>query len=86
MFTWPKLISDETNYFRGRLSQMSYKHLKPEDRIVIDTLLLESRDYSYIAERLGVNKSTISREIKRNGVKRKFKRRQGWRHGANWNG
>jgi len=50
-----------------------YKHLKSEDRIVIDTLLGEYRDYSYIAKRLGVNKSTIGREISRNTTKRKLK-------------
>lgn len=52
---------------------MSYKHLKSEDRIVIDTLLGESRDYAYIARRLGVNKSTIGREISRNTAQRKLK-------------
>lgn len=45
---------------------MSYKHLKTEDRIVIATLLDESRNYNYIARRIGVDKSTICREIKRN--------------------
>ena len=52
---------------------MSYKHLKSEDRIVIATLLDESRDYSYIARRIGVDKSTIGREIKRNSSRRKLK-------------
>ena len=73
MFTWPKLISDETNYFTERLAQMSYKHLKSEDRIVIATLLDESRDYSYIARRIGVDKSSVGREIKRNSGRRKLK-------------
>lgn len=52
---------------------MSYKHLNSDDRIVIDTLLVESRSNTYIADRIGVNKSTISREIKRNSIKRKLK-------------
>jgi IS30 family transposase len=52
---------------------VSYKHLKSADRIVIDTLLGESRDYAYIARRLGVNKSTIGREISRNAGKRRLK-------------
>ena len=52
---------------------MSYKHLNSEDRIVIDTLLSESRDNVYIASRLGVDKSTIGREIKRNASKKKLK-------------
>lgn len=52
---------------------MSYRHINSEDRIVIATLLDESRDYSYIAKRLGVNKSTIGREVSRNAAKRKLK-------------
>lgn len=52
---------------------MSYKHIKSDDRIVIDTLLLESRTNTYIAERIGVDKSTIGREIKRNASKKKLK-------------
>lgn len=53
--------------------QVSYKHLKSDDRIVIDTLLLESRTNTYIADRIGVDKSTIGREIKRNTCKKKLK-------------
>lgn len=52
---------------------MSYKHLKTEDRIVIATLLDESRNYNYIARRIGVDKSTICREIKRNSNRHRFK-------------
>ena len=52
---------------------MSYKHLSSDDRIVIDTLLCESRDNVYIADRIGVDKSTIGREIKRNASKRRLK-------------
>ena len=47
---------------------MSYKHIKPEDRIVIDTLLSEFRTNAYIARRLGVNRSSIGREIARNAT------------------
>ena len=52
---------------------MSYKHLKSEDRIVIDTLLSESKSNAYIADRIGVDKSTIGREIKRNANKCKLR-------------
>lgn len=52
---------------------MPYKHINSDDRIVIDTLLSESRDNVYIARQIGVDKSTISREIKRNASKRKLK-------------
>ena len=59
--------------FRKDGFQVSYKHIKSEDRIVIATLLDESRDYSYIARRIGVDKSTIGREVKRNSSRRKLK-------------
>ncbi|MFZ2544389.1 MAG: IS30 family transposase, partial [Candidatus Saccharimonadales bacterium] len=52
---------------------MSYKHISAEDRIVIATLLDESRTKAYIARRLGVDRSTIGREIKRNASKLKPK-------------
>ena len=50
---------------------VSYKHINSEDRIVIATLLDEARNYSYIARRLGVHRSSISREIARNATKPK---------------
>jgi len=50
-----------------------YKHLSAEDRIVIDTLLEETRSQTYIAHRIGVDKATIGREIKRNARKRRLK-------------
>lgn len=52
---------------------MSYKHISSEDRIVIDTLLAESRSKAYIARRLGVDRSSIGREIARNASKPKPK-------------
>ncbi len=52
---------------------MSYKHISAEDRIVIATLLDESRTKAYVARRLGVDRSTIGREIKRNASKLKHK-------------
>lgn len=48
---------------------MSYKHIKPEDRIVIATLLDESRTKAYIARRIGVHRSSIGREIARGSAK-----------------
>jgi IS30 family transposase len=50
---------------------VSYKHIKSEDRIVIATLLDESRSKAYIAQRLGVDRSSIGREIARNASKPK---------------
>lgn len=50
---------------------MSYKHLNSDDRSVITTLIGEGRNYTYIANKLGVDKSTISREIKRNKIRSK---------------
>lgn len=52
---------------------MSYKHIKPEDRIVIATLLDESRSKAYIARRIGVDRSSIGREILRGSTKPKPK-------------
>lgn len=48
---------------------MSYKHINAEDRQTLATLINEQRNSSYIARRIGVNRSTISREIKRNQTK-----------------
>jgi IS30 family transposase len=53
---------------------VSYRHINTEDRIVVAALLEEERSYSYIARRIGVHKSTISREIKRNARKPKPQR------------
>jgi len=50
---------------------VSYKHINSEERIVIATLLEESRSKAYISRRLGVDRSSIGREIKRNGTKQK---------------
>ena len=50
---------------------MSFKHITAEDRSVVATLITEQRSNSYIARRIGVNRSTIGREIKRNQSKPK---------------
>lgn len=50
---------------------MPYKHITVEDRSTIATLIAEQRSNSYIARRIGVNRSTIGREIKRNQTKPK---------------
>ena len=52
---------------------MSYKHIKSADRIVIATLLGESRSKAYIARRLGMDRSSIGREIARGSTKSKSK-------------
>ena len=52
---------------------MSFKHINADDRSVIATLINEQRTNSYIARRLGVNRSTISRELKRNQLKSRLK-------------
>lgn len=52
---------------------MSYSHINSEDRIVIATLLDELCSKTYIARRLGVDRSSISREIKRNSARPKPK-------------
>ncbi|QQS20265.1 IS30 family transposase [Candidatus Saccharibacteria bacterium] len=50
---------------------MSYRHLISDDRVVIATLLQEHRNQSYIASRIGVNRSAISRELARNKTRDK---------------
>ena len=45
---------------------MRYKRLTREQRHTIDCDLAEGKNYSEIARRLNVNRSTISREVKRN--------------------
>jgi len=46
---------------------MPYKHLTKEDRGDIETLIKAGHNQSEIARQLGVDRSTISREIRRNG-------------------
>lgn len=55
---------------------MSYKHITSEDRIVIATLLAENRTKAYIARRVGVDRSSIGREIARGSSRPKPKVRK----------
>jgi IS30 family transposase len=48
---------------------MSYSHLTSDDRVRIATLLDEERSQNYIARRVGVHRSSISRELSRNKQK-----------------
>lgn len=50
---------------------MSYCHLTSDDRVRIATLLDEGNTQSYIACRIGVNRSTISRELSNNKARNK---------------
>lgn len=52
------------------LMTKKYKHLQPEQRYQIECLLTAEHSITEIADILKVNKSTISREIKRNTNKR----------------
>jgi transposase, IS30 family len=52
---------------------MSYRHINRDDRIIIATLLDEQRSKSYVARRLGVDRSTIGREIARGSTRAKPK-------------
>lgn len=42
-----------------------YKRLQPDERVVIQTLLIEKRSIAYIAECLGRNRSSIYNEVKK---------------------
>jgi IS30 family transposase len=61
---------------------MSYIHLTPTERGQIQALHQENRSLGYIADSLGRNKSTISRELKRNTTRRGYdaQRAQGHYH------
>ena len=56
-----------------------YRHFTYEDRIVIKVFLLENKTYSNIAKVLGVYRSTISREIRRNTGRRGYRNEQAQR-------
>ena len=46
-----------------------YKHLSQEQRYTIDRLLKQGHSHTSIAKIIGVDKSTVSREVKRNASK-----------------
>lgn len=50
-----------------------YQQLSQEQRYTISCLLREKKNYSFIAQVIGVHKSTISREVKRNKGKRSYR-------------
>jgi IS30 family transposase len=50
--------------------QKAYKHLDQGQRHIISALKKSGHSLSYIARYIGINKSTISRELKRNAQKR----------------
>ena len=54
----------------------AYHRLTDEKRTIIETLRKEGRSLSYIAERIGCNKSTVSKEIKRNKGKRGYRHKK----------
>jgi len=54
------------------MRNLSYSHLAEADRIRIEVWLQEGRNQSYIARKLGRNRSTISREIKNRGAPRTY--------------
>ena len=64
-------------YLCGLLPKSSkMAQLKPEQRYTISVLLQQKKKQYEIAEAIGVNKSTVSRELKRNGSKRGYSWRQ----------
>ncbi len=50
------------------MKKISFKHLTDADRVRIEVLLKEGFKQTEIAERIGVNRSTISREIRNRGT------------------
>jgi len=53
-----------------------YSHLTQEQRYQISAFLQAEKSYSFIANAVGCNKSTISRELKRNTGKRGYRPKQ----------
>ncbi len=53
-----------------------YKHFTQEQRYHIYQCLKQGMTHSFIADNIGVNKSTISREIKRNTGRRNYRHKQ----------
>lgn len=51
---------------------MSYIHLTPTERGQVQALLKEGKSRSYIAGALGRDRSTIGRELKRNGTQNRY--------------
>ncbi|WP_255317538.1 helix-turn-helix domain-containing protein [Capnocytophaga canimorsus] len=49
---------------------MKYKHLTLEQRYEIKAYLKCNKSQKFIAQQMGVSESTISRELKRNKLKR----------------
>jgi IS30 family transposase len=48
---------------------MAYKHLRPEEREVLSQMLAAGSSCTSIAKQLGRHRTTISRELRRNGVR-----------------
>ena len=61
-----------------------YQHLTSEQRYGIFSLLATNSSFSFIAKTLSVSVSAISREIKRNSWRKKYrpKEAQSWQTGA----
>ena len=53
-----------------------YRHLTAGHRIVVHTLLQEDKTHRHIADKLGVHRSTVSREISRNTGRRGYRHQQ----------
>jgi len=51
---------------------MSYTHLTPTERGQVQAFCQEKKSLSYIAEKLGRHKSTLSRELRRNATPRGY--------------
>jgi IS30 family transposase len=56
---------ETSNSNKGRINMKKYRHLTFEDRVYIEVWRFERRSLKYMAFRLGVAPSTISRELKR---------------------
>ena len=64
------MVSDETT-IKGAEAMSCYKHLTIEERENILLMSAEGKNLSEMGRKLGRNKSTISREIRRNSIRSK---------------
>ena len=60
------------NIKRRRRITLSYKHLTPESREIILRGIIAGCSFTEISKSVGCNKSTVSREIKRNGGRKRY--------------
>ena len=73
---WEDAVAFNSQTSKSKLPEMTYTHLTQDERCQIYILKKAGHDQSDIANMLGRNKSTISRELKRNCGARGYRPKQ----------